>query len=120
MWLLKNSRELFEHLKSSNFNHITSIITFDASAPYTTIPHEKLKKTDSKVITRDSCMVHNGNGRYKYLVLDHEYAYFVKEDWLQKQESWHHQDAWVPGRKKIVFFSGTVIAIPNGTNRSLF
>ena len=29
MWILKNSKELLEHLKSPNFNHITSIKSFD-------------------------------------------------------------------------------------------
>ena len=44
MWILKNSKELLEHLKSSAFNHVTSIKSFDFSTLYTTIPHQKLKK----------------------------------------------------------------------------
>ena len=43
MWILKNSRELLEHLKSPNFNRITSIKFFTFSTLYTTIPHDKLK-----------------------------------------------------------------------------
>ena len=31
MWILKNSKELLEHLQSPNFNHITSIKSFDFS-----------------------------------------------------------------------------------------
>ena len=43
MWILKNSKELLEHLQSPNFNHITSIKSFNFSTLYTTIPHQKLK-----------------------------------------------------------------------------
>ena len=42
MGILKNSKELLEHLRSPNFNHITSIKSFDFSTLYTTIPHQKL------------------------------------------------------------------------------
>ena len=31
MWILKNSKELLEHLQSPNFNHIISIKSFDFS-----------------------------------------------------------------------------------------
>ena len=44
MWILKNSKELLDHLKSPNFNLITNIKSFDFSTLYTTIPHQKLKK----------------------------------------------------------------------------
>ena len=43
MWILKNSKELLEHLKPPTFNHVTSIKPFDFSALYTTIPRHKLK-----------------------------------------------------------------------------
>ena len=39
MLILKNSKEF----QSPNFNHITSIKSFDFSTLYTTIPHQKLK-----------------------------------------------------------------------------
>ena len=55
MWILKNSKELLEHLKSPNFNHITSIKSFDFSTLYTTIPHEKLKSRLASII-RNSFM----------------------------------------------------------------
>ena len=77
MWILKNSKELLEHLKSPNFNHITSIQPFDFSTLYTTIPHDKLKNRPSSII-RNSFIFKNGNRRYKYLVLGHQEAYFVK------------------------------------------
>ena len=78
MWILKNSKELLEHLKSPNFNHITSIKSFDFSTLYTTIPHDKLKSRFASII-RNSFIFKNGNRRYKYLVLGHEETYFVKE-----------------------------------------
>ena len=67
MWILKNSKELLEHLQSSNFNHITSIESFDFSTLYTTIPHKKLKSRLATVFW-NSFIHKNGNCRYKFLV----------------------------------------------------
>ena len=78
MWILKNSKELLEHLQSPNFNHITSIKTFDFSTLYTTIPHQKLKSRLATII-RNSFIHKNGNCRYKFLVLGREGPYFNKE-----------------------------------------
>ena len=78
MWILKNSKELLEHLKSPTFNRVTSIKSFDFSTLYTTIPHQKLKDRLTSII-RNAFIFKNGNRRYKYLVLGHEETYFVKE-----------------------------------------
>ena len=78
MWILKNSEELLEHLKSPAFNHVTSIKSFDSSTLYTTIPHQKLKERLTSII-RNAFIFKNGNRRYKYLVFGHEETYFVKE-----------------------------------------
>ena len=78
MRILKNSKELLDHLKSPNFNLITNIKSFDFSTIYTTIPHQKLKSRLATII-RNSFLHKNGNRRYKYLVLGHEGSYFVKE-----------------------------------------
>ena len=78
MWILKNSKELLERLKSPNFNHITSIKSFGFSTFFTTIPHDKLKSRLASII-RNSFIFINGNRRHKYLVFGHEEAYFVKE-----------------------------------------
>ena len=78
MWILKNSKELLEHLQSPNLNHITSIKFFDFSILYTTIPHQKLKSRLATII-RNSFIHKNGNRRYKFLVLGREGPYFVKE-----------------------------------------
>ena len=78
MWIFKNSKELLEHLQSPNFNHITSIKSFDFSTLYTTIPHQKLKSRLATII-RNSFIHKNGNRRYKCLVLGRDGPYFVKE-----------------------------------------
>ena len=68
MWILKNSKELLDHLQSPNFNHITSIKFFDFSTLYTSIPPHTLKSRLATVI-RISFIHKNGNRRYKFLVL---------------------------------------------------
>ena len=78
MWILNNSKELLEHFQSPNFNHITSIKSFDFSTLYTTIPHQKLKSRLA-VIIRNSSIHKNENRRSKFLVLGREGPYFVKE-----------------------------------------
>ena len=50
MWILKNSKELLDHLKSPNFNRITNIKSFDFSTLYITIPHQKLKSRLATII----------------------------------------------------------------------
>ena len=62
MWILKNSKELLEHLKSATFNHVTSIKSFDFSTLYTTIPHQKLKDRLTSII-RNAFIFKNGNRR---------------------------------------------------------
>ena len=78
MWVLKNSKELFEHLQYPNYNHITSIKSFDFSTLYTTIPHQKLTSRLATII-RNSFIHKNGNRRYKFLVSGRKGPYFVTE-----------------------------------------
>ena len=78
IWILENSKELIDHLKSPNFNLITNIKFFDFSTLNTTIPHQKLKSRLATII-RNSFLHKNGNRRYKYLVLGREGPYFMKE-----------------------------------------
>ena len=76
MWILKNSKELLEHLNSRSLAHINSIKTYDFSTLYTTIPHTKLKSRLKNLINQ--CFFYkNGNRRYKYLVFGRESSYFV-------------------------------------------
>ena len=76
MWILKNSKELLEHLKSPTFSHVTSIKSFDFSTLYTTIPHQKLKNRLTSIIR----IFKDGNRRYKYLVLIRALANEIKHD----------------------------------------
>ena len=78
MWILKNSKELLEHIQSSNFNHITIIKSFDFFTLYTTIPHQKLNSRLA-IIIWNSFIHKHGNRRYKFLVLGREGPYFFKE-----------------------------------------
>ena len=78
MWILKNSKELLEHIQSRNFNYITNIKSFDFSTLYTTIHHQRLKSRLATII-RNSFIYKNGNRRYKLLVLGCEEPYCVKE-----------------------------------------
>ena len=122
MWILKNSKELLEHLKSPTFNHVTSIKSFDFSTRSTTIPHQKLKDRLTSII-RNAFIFKTGNRRYKYLVLGHEETYFVKEHSDSKNK--YSEDDIV---KMIEFLvdnifvvvAGTVfrrtVGIPMGTN----
>ena len=50
MRILKNSKQLLEHHQSPNFNHITSIKSFDFSTLYTTISPQTLKSILATVI----------------------------------------------------------------------
>jgi hypothetical protein len=39
MWILKNSKDLLDNLKSRSFSQVSSIKTLDFSTLYTTLPH---------------------------------------------------------------------------------
>ena len=43
MWILKNSKDLLDNLKSRSFSQVYAIKTFDFLTLYTTLPHDKLK-----------------------------------------------------------------------------
>ena len=122
MWILKNSKELLEHLQSPNFHHITSIKSFDFSTLYTVIPHQKLKSRLATII-RNSFIHKNGNRRYKFLVLGREGPYFVKEHSDSKNK--YTEDDIVNMLEFLVdnifvIFGGKVfqqiVGIPMGTN----
>merc|ERR1712148_15503 len=82
MWILKNSKQLLENLKTPHFSQIHSIKTYDFSTLYTTIPHTKLKDRLFGII--DNCFfTKNGTRKFKYLVIGHCDTYFVQ----------HHSDS---------------------------
>ena len=77
MWILKNSKDLLECIKSRNVSFCNSIKTFDFSTLYTTIPHEKLKSR-LKSLIQQCFFKRSGERRYKYLVIGKDKSYFVK------------------------------------------
>ena len=122
IWILKNSKELLDNLKSPTFNRVTSIKSFDFSTLYTTIPHQKLKDRLTSII-RNAFIFKNGNLRYKYLVLGHEETYFVKEH--SDSKSKYSEDDIIKMLDFLVdnifvVFAGKVfqqtVGIPMGTN----
>ena len=101
IWILKNSKELLDHLKSQNFNLITNIKSFDFSTLFTL----------------------QWNQRYKYLVLGREGPYFVKEHSDSKNK--YNEDDIIKMLEFLVdnifvVFAGKVfqqiVGIPMGTN----
>jgi hypothetical protein len=52
MWILKNSKDLLDNLKSRSFSQVSSIKTFDFSTLYTTLPHGP-SKGDKYVIDEE-------------------------------------------------------------------
>ena len=116
MWILKNSKELLEHRRSPNFNHITSIKSFDFSTLYTTIPHQKLKSRLATII-RNSFIHKNGNRRYKFRVLGREGPYFVKEHSDSKKNKYTEDDNVIIDNIFVVFGGKVfqqIVGIPNG------
>ena len=78
MWILTNSKELLENLKSKTISKVSSIKTFNLSMLYTTIPHQQLKSRLSGLISFFICK--NGSRKYKYIVVMYDTAYFVKDE----------------------------------------
>jgi hypothetical protein len=77
MWILKNSKELLEKLKSFDFSKIDSIKTYDFYTLYTTISHNKLKSQLFQII--DNCFLNkNGTQKYKFFVIGKQDTYFVR------------------------------------------
>ena len=68
MWILKNSKDLLDNLKSRSFSQVSSIKTFDFSTLYTTLPNDKLKthlkETIHKVSTYFSNKIQKGKTCY--------------------------------------------------------
>ena len=79
MWILKNSKDLVEMLRSRSLSYCDSIRTFDFSTLYTTIPHDQLKAKLATIVRR-SFFKSNGKRRYTYLVIGHNQSYFVQKE----------------------------------------
>ena len=73
MWILKNSKDLLDNLKSRSFSQVSSIKTFDFSTLYTTLPHDKLKTRLKQTIHK--AFSHRNYGS-KFVVLGYNSTYF--------------------------------------------
>ena len=73
MWILKNSKDLLDNLKSRSFSRVSSIKTFDFSTLYTTLPHDKLKTRLKETIHK--AFSHRNDGS-KFVVLGYNSTYF--------------------------------------------
>jgi hypothetical protein len=79
MWILKNSKELLESLKSPFLSQIYSIKTYDFTTLHTIIPHDELKTRLFSII--DSCFFNkNGKRKYSSSVVNHSRTLFVIHD----------------------------------------
>ena len=122
MWILKNSKDLMDILRSRSISVCNSIKTFDFSTLYTTIPHSKLKEKLKHLIHR-SFQNKNGTNRYTFLFIGRDKSYFVKNH--SKSNKKYTEDEIVQMVDFLidnifVQFGGRVfqqtIGIPMGTN----
>ena len=87
MWILKNSKDLLDNLKSRSFSQVSSIKTFDFSTLYTTLPHDKLKTRLKETIHK--VFSHRNNGS-KCLVLGYNSTYFSNK--IQKGKTCYSEE----------------------------
>ena len=73
MWILKNSKDLLDNLKSRSFSHVSSIKTFDFATLYTTLPNDKLKTRSKETI--HTSFSHRTYGS-TFVVLGYNSTYF--------------------------------------------
>ena len=73
MWILKNSKDLLDNLKSRSFSHASSIKTFDFSTLYTTLPDDKLKSRLKETIHK--AFSHRNYGS-QFVLLGYNSTYF--------------------------------------------
>ena len=120
MWILKNSKDLLDNLKSRSFSQVSSIKTFDFSTLYTTLPHDKLKTRLKKTIHK--AFSHRNYGS-KFVVLGYNSTYFSNK--IQKGKTCYSEEQVISMLEFLidnifVSFGGTlfqqVVGIPMDTN----
>ena len=120
MWILKNSKDLLDNLKSRSFFQVSSIKTFDFSTLYTTLPHDKLKTRLKETIHK--AFSHRNYGS-KCVVLGHNSTYFSNK--IQKGKTCYSEEQVISMLEFLidnifVSFGGTlfqqVVGLPMGTN----
>jgi hypothetical protein len=120
MWILKNSKDLLDNLKSRSFSQVSSIKTFDFSTLYTTLPHDKLKTRLKETIHKAFSHRYYGS---KFVVLGYNSTDFSNK--IQKGKTCYSEEQVISMLEFIidkifVSFGGTlfqqVVGIPMGTN----
>jgi hypothetical protein len=120
MWILKNSKDLLDNLKSRSFSQVSSIKTFDFSTLYTTLPHNKLKTRSKETIHK--AFSHRNYGS-KFVMLGYNFTYFSNK--IQKGKICYSEEQVISMLEFLidnifVSFGGTlfqqVVGIPMGKN----
>jgi hypothetical protein len=122
MWILQNSNDLLDNLKSRSFCQVTSIKTFDFSTLYITLPHDKLKTHLKETIHK--AFSHRNYGS-KFVLLGYNSTYLSNK--ILKGKACYSEEQVISMLEFLidnifVFFGGTlflqVVGIPMGTNCS--
>jgi hypothetical protein len=120
MWILKNSKDLLDNLKSRSFSHVSSNKTFDFSTLYTTLPHDKLKIRLKETIHK--AFSHRNDGS-KFVLLGYNSTYFSNK--IHKGKTCYSEEQVISMLEFLidnifVSFGGAlfqqVVGIPMGTN----
>jgi hypothetical protein len=120
MWILKNSKDLLDNLKSRSFSQVSSIKTFDLLTLHTTIPHDKLKTRLKETIHK--AFSHRNYGS-KFVALGYNSTYFSNK--IQKGKTSYSEEQVISLLEFLidnvcVSFGGTlfqqVVGTPMGTN----
>ena len=100
MWILKNSKDLLDNLKSRSFSQVSSIKTFDFSTLYTTLPHDKLKIRLKETIHK--AFSHRNYGS-KFVVLGYNSTYFSSK--IQKGKTCYSEEQVCWSSSSITYLS---------------
>jgi hypothetical protein len=120
MWILKNSKDLLDNLKSRSFSQVSSIKTLDFSTLNTTLPLDILKTRLKETIHK--AFSHRNDGS-KFLVLGYNSTYFSNK--IQKGKTCYSEKQVISMLEFLIdniFFSfggalfQQVVDIPMGTN----
>ena len=90
MWILKNSKDLLDNLKSRSFSRVSSITTFDCSTLYNTLRFDKLKTRWKETIHK---AVSHRNYGSKFVVLGYNSTYFSNK--IQKGKTCYSEEQMI-------------------------
>ena len=116
MWILKNSKDLLDNLKSRSFSQVSSIKTFDFSTLYTTLLHDKLKTHLKETIHK--AFSHRNDGS-TFVVLSYNSTYLSNK--IQKGKTCYSEEQVISMLEFLidtifVSFGGTASAGRRHTN----